>query len=197
MGRSCSTHGFEFSRGDGEIVILETERLILREYTQGDMNDVHIYASDPAVAKHMIWGPNTPEETAGFIDMVLGMRLQVPRRNFELALVLKENNQMIGGAGLQISEPKQGEVGYCLSKHYWKQGYASEAAAALLEFGFEELGLHRIYATCRPGNIGSARVMQKIGMAYEGHLREHMWHKGRWNDSYLYAILEQEYKSQS
>lgn len=91
--------------------------------------------------------------------------------------------------------PKQGEIGYCFAQEHWGNGYASEAASALLRFGFRELGLHRIYATCRPGNIGSAAVMRKIGMTYEGHLRGHMFHKGGWHDSYQYSILAHEYEA--
>jgi integrase/recombinase XerD len=73
----------------------------------------------------------------------------------------------------------------------------AEAAKAMLWFGFRRLGLHRIYATCRPENIGSAKVMQKIGMKYEGHLRGHMRHKGQWHDSFQYSILEDEYEEDS
>lgn len=63
----------------------------------------------------------------------------------------------------------------------------------MLEFGFRKLGLYRIYATCRPENIGSANVMQKVGMKYERHLRGHMKHKGEWHNSFQYSILEHEY----
>lgn len=64
----------------------------------------------------------------------------------------------------------------------------------MLGFGFQELELHRIYATCRPENIGSASVMKKISMTYEGQLREHLYCKGKWNDSLQYSILEHEFK---
>ncbi|WP_379134901.1 GNAT family N-acetyltransferase [Paenibacillus sp. sgz500958] len=175
-------------------MILETERLIIREFVREDVHAVHTYASDPAVAVHMIWGPNTLEETEGFINWVMDIQQSAPRKAFEFAVVLKEGNQLIGGCGIHTGEPREGEIGYCFNQQYWRQGYGNEAARTLLEFGFCELGLHRIYATCRPDNIGSAKVMQSIGMTYEGHLREHKWHKGRWNDSYLYAILEQDYK---
>ncbi|WP_269433171.1 GNAT family N-acetyltransferase [Paenibacillus sp. FJAT-27812] len=73
------------------------------------------------------------------------------------------------------------------------KGFATEAAKALLEFGFRELGLHRIFATCRPDNLGSAKVLQKIGMSYEGHIREHKRHNEKWLDSHQYSILESEY----
>lgn len=174
---------------------LETERLVLREFTLADAPSVHRYASDSDVTAHMIWGPNTDAETDAFIEMVLGMQKQEPRSGFELAVELKSSGELIGGCGLHTMEPKQGEIGYCFAKEHWRNGYASEAAAALLGFGFRELGLHRIYATCRPGNIGSAAVMRRIGMTYEGHLRGHMFHKGAWHDSYQYSILEHEYEA--
>jgi RimJ/RimL family protein N-acetyltransferase len=70
----------------------------------------------------------------------------------------------------------------------------TEAARAVLRFGFTELKLHRIFATCRPANIGSARVLEKLGMQREGHFRQHRWMKGAWHDSYLYAILDHEWR---
>ncbi|QUL54050.1 GNAT family N-acetyltransferase [Paenibacillus tritici] len=174
---------------------LETKRLLIREFVPGDVRQVHEYASDPAVAKYMIWGPNSLEDTREYIRHMLDLQQEEPRQGFEYAVVLKESNKLAGGCGLHISGAGQGEIGYCFNPSYWGQGYASEASAALLEWGFQELGLHRIYATCRPENIGSARVMQKLGMIYEGHLRGHMYHKGKWMDSYQYSILKEEYQA--
>lgn len=172
---------------------LETDRLIIREFRIEDAAAVHLYASNPLVAKYMIWGPNTEQETADFFDRTIEMQKQEPRCDYEVAVVHKQDGMVIGGCGIHVSDPLQAEIGYCFNPLYWGQGYASEAAAAILRFGFLELGLHRIYATCRPENIGSAKVMQKVGMKYEGHLRGHMRHKGKWHDSYQYSILEHEY----
>lgn len=171
----------------------ETERLIIREFTMADERDVHAYASDPLVATFMIWGPNTVEETNAFLERTIEEQQQNPRTDYEFAVVLKETGQLIGGVGLHVAGKQQGETGYCFNPLFWRKGYASEAAREMLKFGFGELGLHRIYATCRPDNVGSAKVMQKIGMKYEGHLREHMWFKGKWHDSYQYSILAHEF----
>ena len=157
-----------------------------------DVEDVHKYASDPLVTKYMVWGPNTKEETSRYIKLAIEQQQQVVRQEFEFAVMLKETGELIGGCGLHISGSRQGEVGYCFNPSFWGRGYATEATGKLLDFGFHQLGLHRIYATCRPDNIGSARVMQKNGMVYEGHLREHLWHQGKWHDSYLYSLLETE-----
>jgi ribosomal-protein-alanine N-acetyltransferase len=124
------------------------------------------------------------------------MQKQSARVDYEFAVTLKTEGKLIGGVGIHGME-RQGEVGYCFNPNYWLHGYASEAATEILKFGFRDLGLHRIYATCRPGNIGSASVMKKIGMTYEGHLREHMFYKGKWHDSYQYSILEHESKKLS
>jgi ribosomal-protein-alanine N-acetyltransferase len=172
---------------------LVTERLIIREFKQEDWEAVHLYASSPLVATHMIWGPNTEEDTKDFVSRVIEQQQVQLRKDYEMAVVLKATNQIIGGCGIHLSEPKQGEIGYCFNPEFWRQGFAAEAATAMLGFGFQVHGLHRIYATCRPDNIGSAKVMQKIGMTYEGRLREHMQHKGKWHDSLLHSILEQEF----
>jgi ribosomal-protein-alanine N-acetyltransferase len=169
-----------------------TDRLLIRDFTHDDWLEVHTYASDPEVAKFMIWGPNNEEETKGFINSTIEMQQREPRVDFECAVILQETDQFIGGCGLR-KEGMIGEIGYCFNPHYWRKGYASEAASALIYYGFKELALHRIFATCRPDNIGSAKVMEKVGMQREGHLREHMWHKGKWHDSYLHSILENEW----
>lgn len=176
-------------------MVLETDRLILRDFVLEDMADVHAYASDEVVATYMIWGPNTEDETRAFIGLTIQMQQQEPRVDYELAVVLKESGKLIGGCGLRVTEPLTGEIGYCFNPSYWRQGYASEAAAAMLRYGFEKHGLHRVYATCRPDNVGSASVMRKIGMRYEGHLREHMRYKDKWHDSYVHAILEDEWRA--
>ncbi|XEC94763.1 GNAT family N-acetyltransferase [Paenibacillus tarimensis] len=178
-------------------MLFETKRLIIREFSPEDAAAVHVYASDPEVTKHMIWGPNTEEETGAFINRVIGMQKQKPRLDHEFAVVLKQDGTLIGGCGIYVSEPLQGEIGYCINPRYWRKGYASEAAAEMLRFGFKELGLHRIYATCRPDNTGSAKVMQKAGMTYEGRLRGHIRAKGQWIDSLQFSILEGEYESEA
>ncbi len=83
---------------------------------------------------------------------------------------------------------------YVLNRNFWKLGYATETVQALVKFGFKELKLHRIFATCDAENFASAHVMEKVGMQREAHFRENGWVKGKWRDSLLYAILEGEWK---
>jgi RimJ/RimL family protein N-acetyltransferase len=115
---------------------------------------------------------------------------------YTLGIVLFAANRLIGGCGIHVSNPenREGWIGYCLNQRFWGKGYATETAKALTDFGFKVLGLHRIFATCDPANVKSAHVLEKAGMKCEGHIREHRWAKGRWRDSLLYSVLEQEWK---
>jgi RimJ/RimL family protein N-acetyltransferase len=169
----------------------QTPRLHIREFAPGDEAAVHVYASDREVVRFMVWGPNTPQQTAEFLARKLAPHPD-PRWEFELAIVLKAEQKLVGGVGLRIKNAanREGDIGYVLGRRYWNRGIVTEAARAMLEFGFGELGLHRIYATCDAENRGSARVMEKLGMKYEGLMRQKVFEKGRWRDTLLYATLE-------
>ena len=178
------------------MVVIRSKRLLLQEFRENDWQKVHSYASDPEVVRYMDWGPNAEEETKAFISRSISSQKEKPRKRYTLAITLKEENKLIGSCDLCVESPenKEGWIGYCLNRQFWRRGYATETAQALLEFGFQQLSLHRIFAAVDPDNIGSIRVLEKTGMQYEGHLREHKWAKGRWRDSLLYAILENEWK---
>jgi len=98
-------------------------------------------------------------------------------------------NKLIGGCEIVISNPinRQGYIGYRLNRNFWSQGYTIEAAKALLKFGFEKLNLHRIFAICDSANTSSMRVLEKISMRLEGHLKEHKFVKAKWRDSLIHA----------
>lgn len=176
--------------------VVRTERLVLRDFEERDWEAVHAYASDPEVVQYMDWGPNTEEETRKFVQRAIANQKEQPRRNYTLAIVLKSDSRLIGGCGIEVSNPdnREGWIGYCLNRNFWGKGYGTETARALLKFGFNYLNLHRVYATCDPANIASAQVLEKIGMQREGHLRENKRAKGKWRDSLLYAILDCEWR---
>ena len=176
-------------------LIIETDRLILREFNPGDFQEVHKYASDVEVCRYSDWGPNKLEDTKAFIEEVVKVQGNNPRNQFTLAIVVKETNVLIGACNL-IRNGSQAEIGYSINRDYWGFGFATESAKAMLNLGFKELKLHRIYATCRPTNVGSFRVLEKIGMRREGHSREDRFFKGKWHDSFLYAILRSEVKNE-
>ena len=178
---------------------LETERLIIREFEESDFESVHLYASKPEVTKYMPFGPNSKDETRLFLKNAIGYKHQSPRKNYDLAVVLKKDDVLIGGCGIYITNisVKEGYIGHCLDNVYWGNGYATEAANALLKFGFEILKLHRIFATCHTKNTASAKVLEKSGMIKEGCLRDNRFHQGKWMDSFIFSILEHEYIASS
>ncbi|MGA9109702.1 MAG: GNAT family protein, partial [Smithella sp.] len=177
--------------------ILRTNRLILRDFKQEDWRDAHEYGSDPVVVKYLPFGPNTEEDTKAFINKAIIKQKARPRLSYDFALVNKSKNKVMGSCGINIirAENKEGEIGYVLNRNYWNQDYMTEAAQKVLSFGFTQLGLHRIFATCDPANIGSSRVMEKIGMQREGYLRETRLIKGGWRDFLLYSILKKEWQN--
>jgi RimJ/RimL family protein N-acetyltransferase len=178
---------------------IETPRLILRELGDKDAPAVQAYAGDPEVVRYLDWGPNTPEDTAQFLTVAKVARNAVPRTAYHLAIVLKAAGELIGGCRIEIRSAAHGsgDLGYVLARGAWGHGYATEATRALAEFGFDRLALHRIWATCDVDNRASARVLEKLGMRREGHLRQNVRRKGEWRDSYLYAILAPEWPAES
>lgn len=178
------------------VASLETPRLSLRELILSDWQAVHKYASNPEVVKYLPFGPNTIKDTKKFLYRNLGHQQTQPREHFILAVTLKDYGELIGSGRISITnvENKEGSIGYSLNQDFWGHGYATEVAAALINFGFKQLQLHRIYATCDPENLSSARILEKIGMKQEGYLREHYLIRAEWRDSLLYAILDHEWK---
>jgi ribosomal-protein-alanine N-acetyltransferase len=171
---------------------LRTERLVLRPFRAGDHAAVHAFAGDPDVVRWMDWGPNTPEETAIFLGLALLSETESPRTAYRFAVVRAADDAVIGSAELHVEsrEHRRGTMGYLIAPAAQGQGFATEAAAVLLRFGFAVAGLHRITATCDPENVGSARILEKIGLRREGHLRDHYLIRGEWRDRLLYAATD-------
>ena len=118
-----------------------------------------------------------------------------PRLNYYLAATRKDSNVIVGEAVLRITNPlqRQGEFGLGVARKYWKQGYATEVGAALFHEALTYFKPHRVFAQCAPENKASVRVMQKLGMAREGVLRDVGQARGKWWSSAIYSILDHEY----
>lgn len=168
---------------------MRTEHLTLRELTPADEAAVHAYASDPEVTRFMIWGPNTTEDTRTFVTRAVATAQTQPRTNFDLAVVITETQTLIGGAALRLTDQHTGEIGYVLHRDHWSKGYGTEVAKALLQFGFRDLGLERITATCDPDNDASARVLQKAGLQFERRVSDHLVVRGSFRDSLFFSSV--------
>jgi ribosomal-protein-alanine N-acetyltransferase len=175
---------------------LVTERLIMREFQPDDWPATLAYQVEPLYLRYYAWTDRTPQAVQEFVQMFLAQQQERPRTKFQLALALKSSGQLIGNCGIRMDSPDahEADIGYELSPHYWGQGYATEAAHAILKFGFTQLHVHRIWSWCMADNAGSAHVLEKIGMQPEGRLRDKEYFKGRWWDTLLYAILDHEWR---
>lgn len=175
---------------------LETERLILRDFVKEDWQRVLEYQSDPLYLRYNSWIERTPEAVQEFVGWFLDHQKQQPRIKYQLAVVLKTNNQLIGNCGIRMDEEDaiEADTGYELDPKHWNHGYATEAAHVMVDFGFSRFGVHRIWAACIAENSGSAHVMEKLGMKLEGKFRENKYFKNRWWDSLYYAILADEWE---
>ena len=174
---------------------LTTERLVLREFVTEDWPAVLAYQRNPNYLRYYAWEDRTPAEARRFVQQFLDQQVQIPRLKYQFAVTLKPEGRLIGNCGIRLesAEASEADIGYELDSQYWGHGYATEAALVIVEFGFANLHLHRIWAKCIHENSRSARVLERIGMQQEGRLRENVYFKGRWWDTRLYGMLKHEW----
>jgi RimJ/RimL family protein N-acetyltransferase len=179
------------------VVLLHTERLVLREFEPEDWEALHAIESRPEVARYQSFTPRTRNESRLYVLEAVQGAADDPRHTYDLAVILAADNRLIGrcGLGLGDNEARDAVLWYTLHPDEWGRGYTTEAARALVDFGFRTLKLHRIWADSDPANIPSWRVLEKLGMRREGYLRENAWVKGEWADSLIYAVLDREWSA--
>ena len=173
---------------------LETERLILRRLETTDAPDMFDYAKREDVTSYLTWYPHKSEiVTEQYLAYI--SRLYRAGSFYDWAVVDKESKRMIGTCGFTRFDFKHdsGEIGYVLNPDFRGMGLIPEAAAAVMKFGFQDLLLNRIEAKHLTGNEASRRVMEKLGMTYEGVSRGAMLIKGKYRDVHTCAILKSEY----
>jgi RimJ/RimL family protein N-acetyltransferase len=176
---------------------LLTERLRLREFCAADIAAVLAYQNDPRYLQFYPWTHREADEVRNFVEMLIDWQEERPRQRFQFAIVPRDGEELIGNCGVRIRDANtpEGDIGYELAPSHWGHGYATEAAHAVLRFAFEELRLHRVWAFVVSENTASLRVLEKLGMRREGHLRENQWFKGRYWDTLIYAMLEREWQT--
>jgi ribosomal-protein-alanine N-acetyltransferase len=177
--------------------VLTTQRLILRPYILSDAKEVQRLIGDRAVVDTLLNVPYPYED--GMAEEWIGKceREFEEQQSVQFAITSIENGFLIGGIGLHdINQTHENaEMGYWIGKLYWSHGYCTEAAGAVVKYGFEILGLNRIYASHFTRNPASGRVMQKIGMKHEGHLRQDKKRWGVFEDFEIYGILLSEFEN--
>jgi RimJ/RimL family protein N-acetyltransferase len=176
---------------------LKTKRLILRPHTLDDAQAVHRLLQERDIADTAY---NLPYPyLKGMAEEWIGSRQESfdKGEGVEFAITNRQEGYLIGGIGLKLDKANaRAELGYWIGKPYWNQGYCTEAARAVVKYGFEVLKLNRIHANHITRNPASGRVMQKIGMKHEGTRRQHIKRWGKFEDSEVYGILRSEYLAQ-
>jgi ribosomal-protein-alanine N-acetyltransferase len=167
---------------------VETERLLLRQFTIDDLDDLYFIYSHPDLSKYLSnEQPLRLDQTRAAINSIIESWQQ---HKFGVwAVVYKKHRKLIGHCGLKFLEnTPEVQIGYLLLKDYWRRGLGTEAAAAVLKYGFDVVKLERIVAIAKPENIASRRVMEKVGMKYE---KDAYFYE---NDVVYYSLSRQGYQ---
>lgn len=176
--------------------VLETERLRLRKLTYDDADQMIAIFNDPEATKYMIVDPpcTTREEAIKMIDWMQGWFDKGHAARWGITL-RGGDDTVIGTCGFHFWDRthRRCDIGYDLIPAYWNRGYITEATHALVRWCFENLDLHRIQADCTAGNIGSERVLEKVGFTLEGIWRENTFEHGRFVSLKQYGLLRREY----
>ncbi|MBI9050219.1 MAG: GNAT family N-acetyltransferase [Anaerolineaceae bacterium] len=178
---------------------IDGERVYLRDHKASDLDVFHAWLSDAVVAKYLSWRTYTREESFTHLAHSINENNANPRTDYFFALVLNENEHIIGEAGFTIqTQTKPGgiaELGYFLLQSYWGKGYATEAAKLLIAYCFTVLKLHKVTAGCDVENRASEKVMINCGMQQEAYRKKQRLLNGEWRDRLEYALLYDDWKA--
>lgn len=176
---------------------IETERLVLRSFEEGDWDALLEMQSSPEVTRLLYWGPRDHDEVRESLTKKIAAREILDEGDaISLAGVTKDTGELVADVVLWLTsaEHEQGEIGFIVPPRHQGRGYATEAARPLLAIAFEQVGLHRVVGRLEARNAASARVLEKLGMRPEAHLLENEWVKGEWQSEIVYAILDREWR---
>ncbi|MFH1121337.1 MAG: GNAT family N-acetyltransferase [Bacteroidota bacterium] len=183
---------------EGPIPVIETARLLLRQFNTEDASRVKKLAGEEDVARNTLAMPFPYLD--GMAEAWIGTHVNDFHEGKSViwAITLNDSTLLIGAIGLSLQLPYMlAEMGYWIGREYWNQGYCTEAVRAALDYGLNQLKLHKVTASHFGNNPASGRVMQKAGMTYEGTLRSHMLHWNEYKDLVYYGIIREENSSVS
>jgi RimJ/RimL family protein N-acetyltransferase len=173
---------------------LLTSRLVLRPFDLEDAKQVQSLAGEFAIAENMPYLPHP------YHDGIAEEWIKSLAPNFSqgleatFAITLRETNELIGAISLMhVIRDHQAELGYWIGTHYWRQGYATEAARRMVEYAFKDRGLQRIHARHTARNPNSGKIMRGLGMQHEGTRLRHVYKWGRFDDVELYGLLKEDW----
>ena len=177
---------------------IQTERLRLLELIAADVQDIYILHSCEEVARYNTIGvPADIDITRKILSPLLEPDENQDKTDYSWTIRLRESNKFIGEIGISLAPERYrlATLHYSLLPQYWGNGFATEAALALIKYCFNKLKLHRIEAGCAVNNLASIRVLEKLGMRREGRKRKVLPLQDGWSDNFEFAILEEDLNS--
>jgi len=178
----------------GNLPTIQTKRLVLRRLTLDDARDVFAYASNPEMSLYTTWESHRSlDDSLAFLNSVV--EAYATGSVAPWGMEHRASGKVIGTCGFVYWFPNhaRAELAYAIAQEHWNQGLTTEGARAVVAFGFRTMSLNRIEARCEIPNVASARVMEKLGMTFEGILRQYQYVKGQYRDLKLYSILRQDW----
>jgi len=176
-------------------LLIQSNRLILRPITAEDAEAVFGYRSNAVVNQFQGWIPETIADVHDFIRNKVSLVIDQPDTWFQLAIIKKDNGELIGDIGIHFleSDSLQVEIGFTLDCNQHGKGFATEALTEILKFLFLKLNKHRIITSIDPRNEKSIKVVERLGMRKEAHFRKSLLINNEWVDDLVYAILKEEW----
>lgn len=176
---------------------LQSERLILRNLSESDLDDFLSYRANPEVTRFQSFEPYNRRQAVDFIASQKDKEYGIPGQWLQLGVIEIKSNRLIGDCAVRLDEhePRIAELGCTLSPAFQKKGYAKEIMLTLMRFLFEQQDIHRIVEITDAENISSIRLLESIGFRREGLFVENIWFKGKWGSEYQYAMLKREWES--
>ncbi len=175
---------------------IATERLILRPFGSGDLEQFVAYRRKPEVAIYQRWSDYSEEDAKVLYDQQRKLTFDTNNTWYQIAMMLTEDECLVGDVAVHfIDEGRQVEIGFTVDSDYQKQGYATEAMFAVLNLLFTTLNKHRVVAVCGAQNIGAQRLLARLGFRQEAAFCKNVFFKGEWSDEITYAMLRDEWNT--
>ncbi|GJQ37136.1 MAG: ribosomal-protein-serine acetyltransferase [Anaerolineaceae bacterium] len=182
------------------MMFLHTHRLLIRNFNASDLEAFWAYRNDPQVAKFQSWSlPYSREKGEALIREM--QDIHTPRQGewLQLALELKETGELIGDVvfGVKENDARQCSVGFTIASACQKNGFATEAMTALLDYLFEDVDMHRVVADCDTENVGSWKTLEKLGFRREAQFVESFMEGKEYRSEYFYGLLQREWRAKA
>ncbi len=168
---------------------LHGQRVSLREFTPDDLDTIAGIVGDDRVTTFLSFDSRTRDQANTMLAHMLSSARTQPRAEFNLAIQPLTGPPAVGFIRLALGGVQAAKVGYAVAADHWGHGYATDAVQTMIGYAWDVLDLHRITTAIGPQNAASIAVVKRVGMEYEGHLRDHVFTNGAWRDSLLYSII--------